>query len=97
MKVYAYLLDTKCILSDDETAIIAVNSEDGLKKVVLSRNDSLEIISEAIFNVLGRKLNVKVKDEKELGQIKQKSDEDPVFEKVKQFAIENDIHLEVRE
>jgi len=97
MKVYAYLLDTKCILGDDETAFIAVNSEDGLKKVVLSRNDSLEIISEAIFKVLGKRLNVRVKDEKELGQIKQKSDEDPVFEKVKQFAIENDIHLEVRE
>lgn len=97
MKVYVYLMDTTCILQDDDTAIVLVSGEDGLKKTVLSRSDSIEIITEGLFKVMGRRFKVKVKDEKEFGKAAPPADEDPVLEKVRHFAETNHIRLDIQE
>ena len=98
MKVFAYLLDTKCVMTDPSTAIVVVSSDDGLKKTILSRNDSLEIIADAVLSVLGLHLKIKVKDEKELGMIDlPKEEHDPVLEKVKQFASDHSIQFDIGE
>lgn len=98
MKVYAYLLDTKCVMLDDTRAVIVVGSEDGLKKNILSKNDSLEIISEALQKKLGLNVELKVKDERELGIFTPSAaSDDPVLEKVKKLANDFNIPLNIGE
>ena len=97
MKVYAYLLDTQCLILDDGIANVVVSSEDGLKKTVLSRNDSLEIIKDALHNITERDLVVKIVDDKVLNTFSREKDEDPTLEKIKQFATENNIPLDIQE
>lgn len=97
MKVYAYLLDTWCFISKDGTANVVVQGDDTLKKTVLSRNDSLEIIKNAISHVLGKESKVKVLDEKMLSSISAEDETDPVLERIKQFATENNIPLDIEE
>lgn len=94
MKVYAYLLDTKCLLSADGIANVVISGDDSLKKTVLSRNESIEAISEAINHTLGIKVKVKILDEKMLGNLSV-DDEDPLLERIKQFASENEIPLNI--
>lgn len=98
MKIYVYLLDTRCLMADDSTAIVAVGRDDQLKKNILSRSESLEILREVLFKVTGIRMKVRVKDEAELGMIEQEEhDSDPVLEKVKQFAMDNGLTLDVTE
>ncbi len=97
MKVYAYLLDTQCLISDEDVAYIVVSSEDGLKKTVLSRNDSLEIIKEALNTITGQNRGVKIIDDKAVDQFAQKKEEDPDLDKIKQFAAANNIPLNIQE
>lgn len=97
MKVYAYLLDTWCFISGDGTANVVVEGDDTLKKTVLSRNESLEIIKNAISHVLGREVKVKILDEKMLNLISAGDEDDPVLERIKQFAEENNIPLNIEE
>ncbi|HHY64466.1 MAG TPA: DNA polymerase III subunit gamma/tau [Clostridiaceae bacterium] len=101
MKVYAYLLDTKCFLSPDGTANVVIPEDDALKKTVLSRSESIEAIKEAIRNVLGTPMNIRVIDEKKLSTLSGgnpgNSDEDPLLEKLMQIARENNIPLKVEE
>lgn len=97
MKVYAYLLDTWCFISEDGTANVVVQGDDALKKTVLSRKDSLEIIENAISNVLGQEMKVKIVEEKTLGSAMTENEADPVLEKIKKFATENNIPLKIEE
>lgn len=95
MKVYAYLMDTQCHLAQQGTVHVVVSSEDGLKKTVLSRNDSLEVIKEALHHVLGEELVVKIVDDKAILNVPQESD--PELEKIKEFASANHIPLDIKE
>jgi DNA polymerase-3 subunit gamma/tau len=95
MKVYAYLMDTQCILAEDGVANVVVSSEDGLKKTVLSRNESLEVLREALSHVLGGEYKVKIVDEKSMTSAPQGSD--PELEKIKAFAEANHIPLDIKE
>jgi hypothetical protein len=97
MKVYAYLLDTQCMLAQNDTVQVVVSSEDGLKKTVLSRNDSLEVIKEALQKITGHERTVKIIDDKALNAISPNEDEDPTLDKIKQFAAENHIPLNIEE
>jgi len=97
MKVYAYLLDTWCFISEEGTANVVVQGDDALKKTVLSRKDSLEIIEDAISHVLGREMKVKIVDEKTLGSATAGNEADPVLEKIMKFASENNIPLKIEE
>lgn len=98
MKVYAYLIDTRCILADDDTAVVLVGRDEQLKKNILSRNESLEAIEEALLNVVGAPMKVKVKDEAEIGLAEaDAADSDPVLEKVKRFAMDNGLKLDITE
>lgn len=97
MKVYAYLLDTRCYLSDDGTANVVVPGDDTLKKTVLSRNESVEVITEAIRDTLGIPVNVKIIDENKMKNQTDNSNDDPLLEKIKQFATENGIPLKIEE
>lgn len=97
MKVYAYLLDTWCFLSKDGTANVVVQGDDALKKTVLSRNDSLEIIKNALGHILGQDTNVKVIEEKKLNSILTENEVDPALERIKQFATDNNIPLNIEE
>ncbi len=98
MKVYAYLLDTWCFISKDGTANVVVQGDDALKKTVLSRNDSLETIKNAMSHVLGQEVNVKVIEEKKLSTLIADNNEvDPVLERIKQFATDNNIPLDIEE
>lgn len=97
MKVYAYLLDTWCFLSKDGTVNVVVRGDDALKKTVLSRNDSLEIIKNALNHILGRDTNVRIIDEKKLNSISSDHDVDPALERIMQFATENNIPLNIKE
>ncbi len=97
MKVYAYLLDTQCMLTENDTVQVVVSSEDGLKKTVLSRNDSLEVIKEALHKITGHERTVKIIDDKALNAISLKEAEDPTLDKIKQFAAENHIPLNIEE
>ncbi len=94
MKVYAYLLDTKCLLSADGIANVVISGDDSLKKTVLSRNESIDTISEAINQTLGMNVKVKIVDEKMLCDLPVNQD-DPLLEKIKQFASENEIPLNI--
>lgn len=97
MKVYAYLLDTWCFISKDGTANVVVQGDDALKKTVLSRNDSLEVIKYAMAHILGREINVKIIEEKKLSTVITDSEDDPVLERIKQFAANNNIPLNIEE
>lgn len=97
MKVYAYLLDTRCFLSADGTANVVVSGDDALKKTVLSRNESLDVISEAIRDTLGISANVRIIDEKKLDNLPSNSDDDPLLERIRQLASENGIPLKIEE
>jgi DNA polymerase-3 subunit gamma/tau len=96
MKVYAYLLDTRCYLSDG-TANVVVPGDDALKKTVLSRNESLEVITEAISDTLGFPVNVKIIDENKFINQSDQGNDDPLLERIKQFATENGIPLKIEE
>lgn len=95
MKIYAYLLDTKCIIKD-QSAFVVVPSEDNLKKTVLGRSESLKIIKEALTSVTGADLDIKIADDKMLA-IKDNTKEDPILKKLKDLAEENNIELEIKE
>ncbi len=97
MKVYAYLLDTRCFLSADGTANVVIPGDDALKKTVLSRNESINVITEAIRDTLKIPVNVKIIDEKKLSDLPVNSNDDPLLEKIKQIASENDIPLKIEE
>ncbi len=96
MKVYVYLMDTECMLKDN-TAYIIVSGEDSLKKTVLNRNESVEIIKEAFLKTMGIDVNVKITDEDAMGNSAPKEDEDLVLEKLKALAEENHIELKIKE
>jgi len=96
MKVYAYLLDTECIIKDKETALVVVPGEGGLKKAVLSRNDSIEAIKEAFSKVTGMDVNIKIVESEKINNV-QESEQDQVLEKLKTFASENGIELKVED
>lgn len=95
MKVYAYLLDTQCMLEEGKTALVIVSGED--KKTVLGRNDSLEAIKKALFDITGLDLKVKIADDGMLKKLNPGHDNDPTLEKIKQFAEENAIPLDIRD
>lgn len=95
MKVYAYLMDTQCILVDHGVAHVVVSSEDGLKKTVLSRNESIEILKEAFGHVLGQEFTVKIVDDKSVTSTPQEND--PDLEKIKEFASANHIPLDIKD
>ncbi|NLM76088.1 MAG: DNA polymerase III subunit gamma/tau [Clostridiaceae bacterium] len=102
MKVYAYLLDTECILTDRNTALIIVSSDDGLKKTVLSRNESVEVIKESFLRVMGIDVAVKITDEQSISsQVGTGSDENTQEEKfledLKNFASKNNIDLTIKD
>ncbi|MGI6123802.1 MAG: DNA polymerase III subunit gamma/tau [Acetivibrionales bacterium] len=97
MKVYAYLLDTWCFISKDGTANVVVQGDDALKKTVLSRNDSLDVIKNALGNVLGHETNVKVIEEKKMDTVSNENEADPVLERIKQLASDNNIPLNIEE
>jgi hypothetical protein len=97
MKVYAYLLDTECRISDDKFANIVVPGDDGLKKTVLSRNDSVEVIKDAIQKTIGLDLTVKIIDERALEALPHGTEDDPELDRIKKFAEENNIPLEIQE
>lgn len=97
MKVYAYLLDTQCMLAANDAVQVVVSSEDGLKKTVLSRNDSLEVIKDALHKITGYERTVKIIDDKALSTSSAEEDEDPALDKIKQFAAENHIPLNIEE
>jgi DNA polymerase-3 subunit gamma/tau len=97
MKVYAYLLDTWCFISDNGTANVVVSSDDALKKTVLSRNDSVQVIESAISHVLGRETKVKIIEEKMLDSVTSENKDDPVLERIMKFAEENNIPLKIEE
>jgi len=97
MKVYAYLLDTRCFLVDGSTAVIVVGRDEPLKKNILTRNESLEAIEEALLKATGKPMKVKVKDEVEIGLAEDAPGTDPVLEKVKRFAKDNGLNLEIME
>ncbi|NMA67558.1 MAG: DNA polymerase III subunit gamma/tau [Clostridiaceae bacterium] len=101
MKVYAYLLDTECVLMDN-TACVVVSSDDGLKKAVLSRNESIEAIKEAFLKVKGIDVSVKIVDEKSITsqtgtEVNKDTQEDKLLEDLKVFASENNINLTIKE
>lgn len=97
MKVYAYLLETRCFISEDGIANIVVSGEDALKKTVLSRSESLDVIKEAIQKVLGIGAKIKIVDEKALNTLEHVEEDDPILERVKQFATENGIPLNIED
>ncbi len=97
MKVYAYLLDTRCLLTDGATAVVVVGRDEQLKKNILNRNESLEAIEEALLQVTGTPMKVRIKDEVELGLVEDVNESDPVLEKVKRFAMDNGLNLEIVE
>jgi len=98
MKVYVYLQDTRCILVDGSTAVVVIGRDEQFKKNILCRSESLETIGEALLKVTGISMTVKVKDEEEMGLIEQDASEsDPVLEKVKQFAMDNGLELDITE
>lgn len=97
MKVYAYLLDTQCVLMENGHGYIIVSEEDGLKKTVLSRNDSLEVIKDAILKIAGMELAIKVVDENHIKVASPEKKDDPALEKVMKFANENNIPLDIKE
>ncbi|NLM73644.1 MAG: DNA polymerase III subunit gamma/tau [Clostridiaceae bacterium] len=96
MKVYVYLLDTECMIKD-RTAYIIVPGEDNLKKTVLNRSDSINTIKEAFLKTMGMDVEVKITDEKSIGEQKSNDDADPVLEKLMAFAQENHIELKIEE
>lgn len=97
MKVYAYLLDTKCFISADGTVNVVIPEDDALKKTVLSRSESIEAIKEAVHNVLGTARNVKIVDENKLSTLSNDSGEDPLLERLRQIAQENNIPLKIED
>jgi len=102
MKVYAYLLDTECILTDRNTALIVVSSDDGLKKTVLSRNESIEVIKESFKRVMGIDVTVKITDEKSVSsqtdaENAKNTQEEKLLEDLKLFASKNNIDLTIKE
>ncbi|NLW02413.1 MAG: DNA polymerase III subunit gamma/tau [Clostridiaceae bacterium] len=98
MKVYAYLIGTRCYLVDDSTAIVVVGCDEQLKKNILCRRESIEAVKEALNKVTGISLKVKVRDEAEMGLAAQdESGTDPVLEKVKRFAMDNGLKLDIKE
>lgn len=98
MKIYVYLLDTRCLMADDSTAVVVVGRDEQLKKTILGRNENIEAIQEALLKVTGKNLKVRVKDETEIGLAeKDESEDDPVLEKVKKFAMDNGLKLDITE
>lgn len=97
MKIYAYLLGTKCLLADESTAVVIVGRDESQKKTTLNRKESIEAISEALHTALNLDVKVKVKDEIESGLAWDDSGEDPVLERVKRFAEDHNINLNIRE
>jgi hypothetical protein len=90
-------LDTWCFISKDGTANVVVQGDDALKKTVLSRNDSLDVIKNALGNVLGHETNVKVIEEKKMDTVSNENEADPVLERIKQLASDNNIPLNIEE
>lgn len=97
MKVYAYLLGTRCLLADESTAVVIVGRDESQKKATLGRKESIEAISEALHATLNLDVRVKVKDEIESGLFVDESEADPVLERIKRFAEDNDINLNIRD
>ena len=98
MKVYASLMDTRCYLLDNSTAVVVVGRDDQLKKTILCRTESIEAVKEAIGKVTGMSVKVKVKDEAEMGLADRDAPEqDPVLEKVRRFAMDNGLKLDITE
>lgn len=98
MKVYVYLLDTRCLLADDSTAVVVVGRDEQIKKNILCRRENLEAVSEALNKVTGRSMKVKVKDQAEIGLVEpDPSVTDPILEKVKQFAMDTGLKLDITE
>lgn len=96
MKVYAYLLDTECIIKDKENVLVVVPGDGGLKKVVLSRNESIEAIKEAFNKVTGMDVNISIIEADKNNNVGE-AENDQVLEKLKAFASENGIELKVEE
>lgn len=98
MKIYVYLMDSRCLLVDDSTAVIVVGRDELLKKNILCRSENLEAVGDAILKVTGVSMKVRVKDEAEMGMVEQDaSGNDPVLEKVKRFAMDNGLKLDIME
>ena len=95
MKVYAYLMDTQCLMLEDGVASIIVSSEDGLKKTVLSINDSIEDIKEAIKSVTGSEYAVKITEETSIQITKPEIDHE--IDKKIQIDDKNNIPLDIKE
>ena len=58
----------------------------------------IEAVKEALNKVTGISLKVKVRDEAEMGLAAQdESGTDPVLEKVKRFAMDNGLKLDIKE
>lgn len=96
MKIYAYLLDTRCVLRGENQALVVVGAEDGLKKTVLARNDSIEAIQGSLHTVTGRDFKVKIADLSALtDEVSKEEPTDPVLDNLKKFATENNIKLDV--
>ena len=97
MKMYVYLQDTRCILVDGSTAVVVIGSDEQFKRISCAGVKALRLW-EALLKVTGISMTVKVKDEAEMGLIEQDaSGSDPVLEKVKQFAMDNGLKLDITE
>jgi DNA polymerase-3 subunit gamma/tau len=95
MKVFAFLQGTRCIMEDERTAVVVV--AESQKKGMLNRSESIEVIKAAILATLGLDVKVKIKESAEVEPHRGGEGADPVLERLKRFADENDIRLDIRE
>lgn len=111
MKVYAYLTTTQCVLTEDMVAYIILSTDDDSMKEILSRNEHGDIIKDAMKQVLGVDVRVKILNKSENSKIDSfrneknkarerkgpiEANEDLGFDKVKQIAEQNGIPLEIK-
>ena len=65
MKLFAYLLDSECLMLPDRQLRVVVPADDFLRRKVLSQSDSLEMMAHAIESVTGEQWKLRIIDARE--------------------------------
>jgi hypothetical protein len=69
MKLFAYLLDSECLMLADRQLRVVVPADDFLRRKVLSQSDSLEMMVQAVRQVTGEAWKIRIIDAKEAASL----------------------------
>ncbi len=69
MKLFAYLLDSECLMLADRQLRVVVPADDFLRRKVLSQSDSLEMMVQAVRQVTGEVWKIRIIDAKEAASL----------------------------